>query len=712
MKVRKRQPREDECAESATSGPAQQPSIAPHPDLELLVTRGDTLSGMAGELTGDWQEWPLLHELNVQKVPDPDVLDPGDVLDLPERWRPTDAPPKRRLRRRALRRGMQGGDVRTLQTILRHRGEDVAVDGSYDEEVAEAVVAVQQETELAPDGSVGTNTAEALDSGRSTGTGTWVVEEGDSLGSIAERFTGDWARYAELWVANQDKVPDPDVVSVGVELTLPNGWANEQAPTQAAPPTQGAQDGEEEGLLAVERGQLTFDAEGQEGGAYHSRVAHWPGGNSGVTIGRGYDMGHRSWSEVYETLKGAGVPDRDAMELADGAGLRGTEARDFLKNHDDLPEISQAAQKALFDETYAWYVADVTRISESASVVSAYGEVDFATLDPKLLDLVVDLRYRGDYTRVTRQLVQPLMVANDVEGMARLMANQGHWLGVPEDRFQRRKKWMEEALLHGSPAQPAPEGAEGVKKPQVDIGDADPKGVLSDAWLNPQVKAMAARTLEAMQKEGLDPYIFEGYRSFARQDELYAKGNVTRVRGGGSWHNYGLAVDIVFWNGSHNGPSWGESHSWDAVGRYGKQAGFTEWGGDWGWDRPHLEFHPGFDGSAYDLAPLHHADGLAAVWKHLGVVGDLDDVELVVSDRYGWAAVEGGSLALKKGSRGEAVRELQEKLSDAGHITDVDGVFGRDTERVVRAFQESEGLSVDGVVGRDTARALNEADAS
>ncbi len=710
MKIRKRQARSEEHANTASSATLAKPSVEPHPDLEILVTRGDTLSGMASELTGDWQEWPVLHELNAQQVPDPDVIDPGDVLDLPAPWRETRAAPKRRLGRRRLRRGAQGGDVRTLQAILRHRGDEaVAVNGSFDEATTEAVAEVQAETELAPDGAVAENTAEALDSGRTSPAGTWVVEEGDSLGSIAERFTGDWARYAELWVQNQDKVPDPDVVAPGTELTLPDTWSSAQGPQTAPQESSQGEQGKEEGLLAVERGQLTFDAEGQEGGAYHSRVAHWPGGNSGVTIGRGYDMSHRSWSEVYEALKGAGVPDRDAMELADGAGLKGTDARDFLKNHDDLPEISMAAQKALFDTTYAWYVADVTRISQLAGVVAAYGEVDFETLNPAILDLVVDLRYRGDYTRVTRQLVQPLMVANDVEGLTRLMADKGAWLGVPEDRFQRRKKAMEAAFIHGTPAKPAPEGAEGNKKPKVDIGDADPKGVLADGWLNPQVKAMAARTLEAMQKEGLDPYIFEGYRSFARQDELYKKGNVTKVRGGGSWHNYGLAVDIVFWNSAHNGPSWDETPGWEAVGRLGKQAGFSCWGGDWGWDSPHLEYHPGFKGSPYDLAPLYHADGLAAVWKQLGVVGDLDDVELVVSDRYGWDAVLGGSLALKKNSRGEAVRALQQKLVDAGHATGVDGSFGKNTEQAVKDFQKAEGLEVDGIAGKDTAKALDAA---
>ncbi|MFP2488055.1 lysozyme family protein [Enterobacter ludwigii] len=46
--------------------------------------------------------------------------------------------------------------------------------------------------------------------------------------------------------------------------------------------------------LKVDKGQVTFDAEGNDitGNRYFSRRIHWPGNDlSGVTLGRGYDMG-------------------------------------------------------------------------------------------------------------------------------------------------------------------------------------------------------------------------------------------------------------------------------------------------------------------------------------------------------------------------------------------------------------------------------------
>lgn len=57
--------------------------------------------------------------------------------------------------------------------------------------------------------------------------------------------------------------------------------------------------------------------------------------------------------------------------------------------------------------------------------------------------------------------------------------------------------------------------------------------------------------------------------------------------------------------------------------------------------------------------------------------------------------------SLKRGSRGPAVVELQQKLG-----IPADGVFGEQTGRAVRRFQARKGLTVDGIVGTQTASAL------
>jgi Ca2+-binding RTX toxin-like protein len=108
----------------------------------------------------------------------------------------------------------------------------------------------------------------------------------------------------------------------------------------------------------VRRGQFTFDLEGAEGGRYHSRRVHWPGtAASGVTIGRGYDMGGRTRAEVEADLIAAGVPADVAALYAGGAGRRGAKAGAWVRaNRGTLVEITPAQQKKLFEDvTYARY---------------------------------------------------------------------------------------------------------------------------------------------------------------------------------------------------------------------------------------------------------------------------------------------------------------------------------------------------------------------
>ena len=65
---------------------------------------------------------------------------------------------------------------------------------------------------------------------------------------------------------------------------------------------------------------------------------------------------------------------------------------------------------------------------------------------------------------------------------------------------------------------------------------------------------------------------------------------------------------------------------------------------------------------------------------------------------------------LKKGSRGEDVREVQEMLIASGYMEDgkADGIFGPKTEKAVLAFQQDKALDATGIVGEGTYNALKE----
>ncbi len=65
------------------------------------------------------------------------------------------------------------------------------------------------------------------------------------------------------------------------------------------------------------------------------------------------------------------------------------------------------------------------------------------------------------------------------------------------------------------------------------------------------------------------------------------------------------------------------------------------------------------------------------------------------------------SEVLRRGSKSSAVLFLQRLLlSYLYPITNLDGDFGPETERAVRAFQSENGITADGIVGRNTWRAL------
>lgn len=61
------------------------------------------------------------------------------------------------------------------------------------------------------------------------------------------------------------------------------------------------------------------------------------------------------------------------------------------------------------------------------------------------------------------------------------------------------------------------------------------------------------------------------------------------------------------------------------------------------------------------------------------------------------------AASYKVGSSGEIVKQIQTKLKEQGFYTgDIDGIFGSGTEKSVKAYQTSRGLTADGKVGTKT----------
>lgn len=195
------------------------------------------------------------------------------------------------------------------------------------------------------------------------------------------------------------------------------------------------------GALQPLIGKVTFESEGAERGPYHSRVLHVPTLTSGLTLGRGYDMKMKNPFKIYKDLTNAGLKKTDAKKLSIAAGLSGNTAKTFIKNHNlEKFEITQRQQVNLFNISYKNEEAETKRLCSKMDVVNRYGKCDWDKLDSAIKQILVDLKFRGDYTGVTRKFIQKHVVANDTKAFLNALSDKSKWTSqrIPTDRFQRR----------------------------------------------------------------------------------------------------------------------------------------------------------------------------------------------------------------------------------------------------------------------------------
>ena len=148
-----------------------------------------------------------------------------------------------------------------------------------------------------------------------------------------------------------------------------------------------------------------------------------------------------------------------------------------------------------------------------------------------------------------------------------------------------------------------------------DTGDATSERTIAN--IHPQLFGRAKELIIRLKQEkGITLRAYSGFRSYAQQNALYAKGRttaklrekgildiegkpndriVTKVLAGHSFHNFGLAIDTVE---IQNGKALWSNPNWDKIGSFGESIGW-EWGGRWTSfiDRPHFEFDFGLSRS-------------------------------------------------------------------------------------------------------------------
>ena len=202
-----------------------------------------------------------------------------------------------------LRKGERGPRIKDLQAALQAKGYDVSPDGVFGVRTELALIAFQKKSGLLPDGIAGPVTIQCLNKGESGG----AVHS-----ALAARFgTGVAAASA---VAMAGHAPGGSSKAAGTWSTSAEGLH----------------------FLYVHEAQR-----------HVSNHLHFPGGNSGVTLGPGYDMGGRSVEEITRDLTSVGVPADRAALAARAAGLKGSKAKEFAHAHNKLIDLTEGQEQQL-----------------------------------------------------------------------------------------------------------------------------------------------------------------------------------------------------------------------------------------------------------------------------------------------------------------------------------------------------------------------------
>ncbi|WP_409161691.1 calcium-binding protein [Pectobacterium sp. B2J-2] len=196
-------------------------------------------------------------------------------------------------------------------------------------------------------------------------------------------------------------------------------------------------------MLRVPQGQITFDGEGNDmpNSRDFSRIIHWPGNDkSGVTLGRGYDMGKRTKGEIYSDMLRIGIGSEKASLIATGAGLKGAAAALFVKEYKTkIGTITHQQQVTLFNMVYGGYI-EIAKKRYASYSADVPGRVNWDELHPAIRDILVDLAYQG----IRGETTIPIAAKNDIDLLIKKIESDAYLLKFEAGRnragYLRMKK--------------------------------------------------------------------------------------------------------------------------------------------------------------------------------------------------------------------------------------------------------------------------------
>jgi GH24 family phage-related lysozyme (muramidase) len=249
-----------------------------------------------------------------------------------------------------LKLGSHGDGVKALQTTLKRYDPTLVPDGRFGPATERAVRLAQRRCGVFPaDGIAGPRTLAGLASARrrtqtarDPSWSDWAASLMSAAGTALRGLEKDVSDFVSAHMPSANDVPRairPAVVPArnrAVSATMPAGEVRPVA-------------------------KMTTSRDGRRFIIAHEAVRgvsnrlHWPGGVSGVTLGPGYDMGTRTPSSVTSDLMTIGVERSVAEAVAAGAGIKGHNAKVFVKANKDLVTIDIHQESALLDRIVPHY---------------------------------------------------------------------------------------------------------------------------------------------------------------------------------------------------------------------------------------------------------------------------------------------------------------------------------------------------------------------
>ncbi len=229
------------------------------------------------------------------------------------------------------------------------------------------------------------------------------------------------------------------VASIDNPILQPGSASSENSTYQGQLISQSMSQDDQKKVVYLQTGELTAIGEGSDEA---TKYIHWPHtAASGVTLGKGYDIGSRSPDQVIKELTDAGMDRGQAIKISKGAGLKGQAAANFVAaNKQSIGVIPKSVQTVLLSRLMVVYrnkaKSAATSTRADAGNTNARGrevraglpagtyvmtQDEWDNLHPALVELLTDLIYQGGYYRYDRiARINRILKDNDGDQIAQM----------------------------------------------------------------------------------------------------------------------------------------------------------------------------------------------------------------------------------------------------------------------------------------------------